>query len=47
MALTQFGFIGIAIMKSKTLGFTGSDEEFEGFIHVWRTIGYCMGIEDR
>ncbi|XP_065223822.1 uncharacterized protein LOC135847988 [Planococcus citri] len=47
MALTQFGFIGIAIMKCKSLGFVGTDEEFEGFIHFWRTIGYCMGIEDR
>lgn len=47
MALTQFGFVGVAILKGRKLGFAGGDEELEGFIHLWRTIGYCMGIEDR
>lgn len=47
MALTQFGFVGIAVLKAKNMGFVGTAEEVEGFIHVWRTIGYCMGIEDR
>ena len=47
LALTQFGFMGLAVMKRKVHGISGSTEDIEGFIHFWRTIGYFMGIEDR
>ncbi|XP_018563856.1 uncharacterized protein LOC108905470 [Anoplophora glabripennis] len=48
MAITQFGFMGISVCRSKMVGIhKASDEEWEGFIHIWRVIGYLMGIEDR
>ncbi|KAJ8944699.1 hypothetical protein NQ314_009406 [Rhamnusium bicolor] len=48
MALTQFGFMGISLVRSKKVGIhEASDEEWEAFLHVWRVIGYLMGIEDR
>lgn len=47
MALTQFGFMGFALIHKERLGIQGSDEDLEGFLHVWRTIGHFMGIQDR
>lgn len=47
MALTQFGFMGLAVTRSKMLGIHEEDEEeLKCFIHVWRVIGYVLGIED-
>ena len=47
MALTQFGFIGFAILKPQELGIIGSEKDVEGFIHFWRVIGHLMGIQDK
>ncbi|CAH0550651.1 unnamed protein product [Brassicogethes aeneus] len=48
MALTQFGFIGMALTQKEKIGiFHTKPEEWEALIHVWRVIGYLMGIEDR
>lgn len=48
MVVTQFGFMGYILTKSKTIGlYNIKDEELEGFIHVWRVVGYLLGIEDR
>lgn len=47
LVLTQFGFMGLAVLKRTYLGIVGSTEDIEGFIHFWRTIGYLIGIEDR
>ncbi|KAK7602958.1 hypothetical protein V9T40_002957 [Parthenolecanium corni] len=47
LALTQYGFVGLAITRKEFFGIKGSPEELEGFLHFWRTIGYFMGIEDR
>ncbi|XP_017778393.1 PREDICTED: uncharacterized protein LOC108564035 [Nicrophorus vespilloides] len=48
MALAQFGFMGYQITSPKSIGiFRASDDEFRSFIHIWRTIGYAFGIEDR
>ncbi|XP_054264017.1 uncharacterized protein LOC128987248 [Macrosteles quadrilineatus] len=47
MALTQFGFMGFALLRSKELGLSGSDADLEGFVHFWRTIGYLLGIKDK
>ncbi|KAJ8963283.1 hypothetical protein NQ318_018750 [Aromia moschata] len=48
MALTQFGFMGIALTRSKYIGIhEGTEEEWRAFLHVWRVVGYLMGIEDR
>ncbi|XP_050295427.1 uncharacterized protein LOC126735472 [Anthonomus grandis grandis] len=48
MALTQFGFMGYQLVRSKQLGvYYATNEEWQAFIHVWRVIGYLLGIEDR
>lgn len=48
MAVTQVGFIGFTLTRSKCLGIFGATEdELKGFIHFWRVIGYILGIDDR
>ncbi|KAJ8924224.1 hypothetical protein NQ315_007015 [Exocentrus adspersus] len=48
MALTQFGFMGLILTRGEMLGLHHvSEEELKGFIHLWRNVGYVMGIEDR
>lgn len=48
MALTQFGFMGFAVIRSKNIGIPdANEEELKAFIHVWKVIGYLLGIEDR
>ena len=47
MAATQFGFIGIAILFPERLGIHGAtDEDLDAFCHVWRSLGYLLGLED-
>lgn len=48
MSVTQFGFIGLMVLFPEKFGAAGaSDEELEGFIHLWRGLGYLLGIEDK
>lgn len=48
MALTQFGFMGLAVCRSKMVGVhDATDDEWRSFIHVWRVVGYILGIEER
>ncbi|XP_066586536.1 uncharacterized protein [Prorops nasuta] len=47
MALAQFGFIGFILVCSEKLGLTCTKEELEGFVHMWRVIGYMLGMEDK
>lgn len=47
MALTQFGFMGFALLRPKELGISGSEADFEGFVHFWRVIGHFLGIKDK
>ncbi|XP_046658854.1 uncharacterized protein LOC124353082 isoform X2 [Homalodisca vitripennis] len=47
MALTQFGFMGFAVLRPKELGLTGSQEDLEGFLHFWRVIGHLLGIKEQ
>lgn len=48
MVLTQFGFMGFVLVRSKQVGLhEANDEEWESFIHVWKVIGRLLGIEDR
>nr|CAD7204895.1 unnamed protein product [Timema douglasi] len=47
MSLTQFGFMGYGLLYPRKLGLTGNEDDFEGFIHFWRTIGHVLGIEER
>ncbi|KAF7271852.1 hypothetical protein GWI33_015329 [Rhynchophorus ferrugineus] len=48
MALTQFGFVGYQLVRGHFLGVqTASDSEWQAYLHLWRVIGYILGIEDR
>ncbi|CAH1164154.1 unnamed protein product [Phaedon cochleariae] len=48
MSITLFGFMGLGLIRSKMLGIhKATEEEWRGFIHLWRVIGYALGIEDR
>lgn len=48
MAITQFGFMGFAATNPRLVGlYDVTEEEWEGFFHVWRVVGYILGIEDR
>nr|XP_023029586.1 uncharacterized protein LOC111517615 [Leptinotarsa decemlineata] len=48
MALTQFGFMGFQLSRSHLVGIhDASEEEWKSFLHVWRVVGYLLGINDR
>lgn len=47
MAVTQFGFIGYAVLGYKKLGIVYNKEDMEAMVHFWRVIGYMIGIHDR
>ena len=47
MVLTQFGFMGYGLLAPEMLGLTTSQEDLEGYVHFWRTVGHLLGIEDR
>lgn len=47
MALTQFGFMGLILIKKKELAIQGTNEDELAIVHFWRTIGYFLGIEDK
>ncbi|XP_049791947.1 uncharacterized protein LOC126199211 [Schistocerca nitens] len=48
MALTQFGFVGLMLLHPDRLGAPdASERDLEGFAHMWRGLGYLLGIEDR
>ncbi|XP_025415895.1 uncharacterized protein LOC112687342 isoform X2 [Sipha flava] len=47
MALTQFGFIGLMLVKKKELAIIGTEEDERSIVHFWRTIGYLLGIQDK
>lgn len=48
MALTQFGFMGFALVRSKMVGVhEATEEEWKAFIHIWRVVGYILGVEER
>ncbi|XP_059472382.1 uncharacterized protein LOC132194845 [Neocloeon triangulifer] len=48
MIVTQFGFIGFAILHPKFFALHREKQEaWEGIAHFWRTVGYLLGIEDR
>ncbi|XP_050525499.1 uncharacterized protein LOC126896604 isoform X2 [Daktulosphaira vitifoliae] len=44
---TLFGFFGLVLLYPEWFGIHNySEEDFEGFVHLWKTIGYYMGIND-
>ncbi|XP_066142865.1 uncharacterized protein [Euwallacea fornicatus] len=48
MALTQFGFMGYQLIRGHFIGMRNiTDEDWKGFIHLWRVVGHLLGIEDR
>lgn len=47
MALTQFGFIGLVLLKKKELAIQGTEKDELAIVHFWRTIGYFIGIQDK
>lgn len=47
MALTQFGFLGYALLEPKKLSLTNEPEEREALNHFWRVLGSCLGISDK
>lgn len=48
MALTQFGFMGFVMVKTEMMGiYNATREEMEALVHVWRVVGYVLGMEDR
>ncbi|XP_011877754.1 PREDICTED: uncharacterized protein LOC105567468 [Vollenhovia emeryi] len=47
MAAIQFSFVGIILLYPHELGIHANEEDLEAFCHVWRSIGYLLGIEDQ
>lgn len=47
LAITHFGFFGLAIAYSNWFGIHNfSQQDMHDFVHLWRTIGYFMGIKE-
>ncbi|KAG9510714.1 hypothetical protein GZH46_00734 [Fragariocoptes setiger] len=47
MALTQFAFIGLAMVWPQKCGLiSASIDQLEGINYYWRVLGYMMGIDD-
>ncbi|GAB0088728.1 uncharacterized protein DMENIID0001_031920 [Sergentomyia squamirostris] len=46
MALTQFGFLGFILTQPKMLGIREDGENFEALVHLWRVVGYMLGIDN-
>lgn len=48
MSITQFGFVGLFIKYPAYFGAHSiTDEELDSFVHLWRCIGYLLGVEDK
>lgn len=48
MALTQWAFIGVAILHPEECGLHDvTDEDLDNLIFFWKVMGYLHGIEDR
>lgn len=47
MSMTQFGFMGFALVKPHQLGIKyDNDMHREAFVHFWAVIGSMLGIKD-
>lgn len=46
MAITQYGFVGFAILSSRELGVQAKRQNMEDFCHFWRVLGNLFGIKD-
>ncbi|KAL0110130.1 hypothetical protein PUN28_013637 [Cardiocondyla obscurior] len=48
MSGTQFASMGLIVLYPEKFGIhDASDEDLEAFCHLWRGIGYLLGIEDQ
>ncbi|XP_072755692.1 uncharacterized protein [Anoplolepis gracilipes] len=48
MSGTQFASMGLLILYPEQFGlYDASDEDLEAFCHLWRGLGYLLGIEDQ
>lgn len=48
MAVAQFGFVGLFVLFPRRFGAHGiSDEDMDAFVHLWRCLGYVLGLEDK
>ena len=47
MALTQFGFIGYALVTPEQISLTNEEDEREALNHFWRVVGRLLGIDDK
>lgn len=47
MALTQIALIGYPLTMPKIIGIRITPKKEEALIHLWRVIGYMMGIPNR
>ncbi|XP_014204843.1 uncharacterized protein LOC106636827 [Copidosoma floridanum] len=47
MVGTQFGFVGLIVLRPEVFGIHyATDDDLEGFLHLWRSIGYQLGLDD-
>ncbi|XP_065199906.1 uncharacterized protein LOC135831392 [Planococcus citri] len=47
MSVTQFGFFGLMLMYPEKFGArNATDEELECFVHMWKLIGYLLGVKN-
>ena len=47
LAITQFAFCGYIVLRRKQLGLDANDQQILDFVHVWKTLGFIVGIKDR
>lgn len=47
MAMTNFGFMGYALVRPHFLGIKhNNDEDREAFVHFWAVVGHMLGVKD-
>lgn len=47
MAITQFGFMGFILLRPQRVGMNCKQEDLDAIVHMWRVLGYMLGIEDQ
>ena len=47
MGLVQSGLMGAVVMYPSQFGVKCTESELEDYIHLWRGLGYLLGIDDR
>lgn len=48
MALAQFGFMGVALVRPERVGiYNPSKEDEEAYVHFWRIMSFSLGIDEK